>query len=283
MIDNTRLTGISDEGAPDIERQISLHQELGWGSLELRTVKGINACEMEDDEFDRVATAIEEAEFSTVAFGSSIANWSRSAQDPFERDMDDLLRAIPRMRRLKSRFIRIMSYISGGFEEEEWAGVVMERLGELTRVAAGEGVVLVLENCDGWASQSPENLSRLLNEIPDPALQVVFDPGNPLAHGLEPESVNRFFDAALERIVHFHIKDCFLNEKGEVIHCFPGEGQCENASLISRLESSGYSGMYSIEPHMTVQVHKSMEADSEAQSLNYSQYGQKAQALLASL
>ena len=38
MIDQKRLTGICDEGSPTIEGQISLHKEIGWNSLELRTV-----------------------------------------------------------------------------------------------------------------------------------------------------------------------------------------------------------------------------------------------------
>lgn len=279
-----RLTGIADEGAAAIEDQISLHRDFGWDSIELRTERGVNVCEMADDVFDRVATAIEEAEFSVPAFGSAIANWSRPVNGDFSRDLDDLHRAVPRMRRLGTEYLRIMSYTSGGLDEKEWGARAIERVAELTRVAAGEGIVLVHENCDGWASQTPENLARLLEEVSDPALQIVFDPGNPVAHGAPPESVLAFYHVARERIVHVHIKDCYHDpESEEVVHCYPGEGQCSVAEIAADLEKTGYRGLYSIEPHMSVQIHKTMDGDSDRMRSVYSEYARVATELLGGI
>ncbi len=282
MIDKKRLTGIADEGAASIEGQLELHKSLGWDSIELRFVDGVNVCEMDDAAFDKVASAIEEAEFRTVAFGSAIANWSRSAEDPFERDRDDLLRSVPRMHRLGCPYIRIMSYMPGSLQGEEWASAAINRVKELTRIASGEGVVLVLENCDGWAAKKPENFRRLFEEIPEKTLRVVFDPGNPLSHGDAPESVIDFFRAAMDRIVHFHIKDCYPDDEGKAVHCFPGEGRCCNASFIAILEKMGYKGMYSIEPHMTGPFHDTGTAE-EAKAAGYLEYGRRAEAMLKSL
>lgn len=275
-----RFSGIADEGAVSIQEQIRLHRELGWDSIELRTVQGKNVCEMSDDDFDEVAGAVEEAGFHTIAFGSAIANWSRPVTGDFQQDMDDLKRSVPRMRRLDCPFLRVMSYTSGDLSESEWAAESLNRLRELTRVASGEAITLVHENCDGWASREPKNLTRLLSEITDPALQIVFDPGNPLAHGHDPSVVLDFYRAAKDRIVHFHIKDCYRAESGEVIHCFPGKGQCEVASIVKDLEDSGYAGYYSIEPHMTVQIHKSMDADASTMAENYTGYAREAMSIL---
>jgi len=280
MVDASRITGIADEGSATIAGQIDLHRMFGWNTIELRTVEGTNVCEMDDDSFNTVAEAIEEAEFRTVAFGSAIANWSRSVTDEFERDVRDLKRAAPRMHRLGTRFLRIMSYTSGGLPEEEWSRIALLRVQELTRVASGEGIVLVHENCDGWASAVPGNLVRLLEEIPDPALQIVFDPGNPVAHGQDPKIVWDFFHAARERIIHFHIKDCYRNPDGKVVHCYPGEGQCEVLPLVQETERSGYQGFYSIEPHMTVQIHKAMDGNGEQMAHTYTEYARRTIALL---
>lgn len=280
----SRLTGIADEGAPEIQDQIALHREFDWDSIELRTVRGVNICEMADDDFARVAEAIESAGFSVPAFGSAIANWSRPVTGDFSRDREDLLRAAPRMHRLGTRYLRIMSYTSGDLPEEEWAARAIERVAELTAIAAGEGIVLVHENCDGWASQSPDRLSRLLEEIPDPALQIVFDPGNPVAHGDPPESVFAFYRVARERIVHVHIKDCYLDPVTQtVVHCYPGDGQCSVAEILRDLEQTGYNGLYSIEPHMTVQIHQTMEGDAEGMRTVYREYARRSKALLAGL
>ena len=282
MIESHRLTGIADEGAGTITEQIALHQSFGWKSIELRTVGGENVCEMDDTSFNALAAALEEADFTVVAFASGIANWSRSVLDDFERDLADLRRAAPRMHRLGAPFIRIMSYISGDADEAAWAKESLRRIRELVRIAAGEGVVLLLENCDGWASETPGNFARLLQEIPDSALCVVFDPGNPLAHGQEPEKVWQFYKAAKERIAHFHIKDCYRNSRGEIVHCFMGDGQCEVLPIIQDLEQSGYRGCYSIEPHITVQIHK---GDVEKEGFNgmaesYREYARRAMKLL---
>lgn len=275
-----RLSGIADEGAVTIEEQIALHKSFGWSSIELRTVQGVNICEMADDAFEQVATTIETAGFSVAAFGSAIANWSRPVNGDFSQDLDDLRRSIPRMRRLGTAYLRIMSYTSGDLPETDWGAQAIARVTELTRIAAGEGIVLVHENCDGWASQTPENLARLLAEIPDPALQIVFDPGNPVAHGDPPESVRAFYRAARERIVHVHIKDCYRDPRsGEIVHCYPGDGQCSVAEIVADLEATGYRGLYSIEPHMTVQIHKTMDGDAEGMRSVYSEYARRAEAL----
>ncbi len=276
-----RFSGIADEGSASISRQLEIHKQLGWSSIELRTVEGRNICEMDDRDFEQVAAAVIDTGFSVSAFGSAIANWSRPVTGDFSIDRHDLLRAVPRMKTLNTDYIRVMSYTSGGLPEREWAEEALKRLKELVRIAEGEGVVLVHENCDGWASQTPANLKRMLGEIDSKALQIVFDPGNPLNHGSEPEEVWDFYHAAKPRIVHFHIKDCYVNEEGKPEHCFPGQGQCEIRPIVEDLEASGYRGMYAIEPHMTVQIHKSMEGDAEAMEKNYIQYGTTAVKLLS--
>lgn len=280
-----RMTGISDEGDPSLAGQIALHRELGWQALEIRGIDGVNICEMDDESFRDAEELLQREEMSVVAFASAIANWSRPIAGDFSRDRDDLLRAAPRMRRLGTRYIRIMSYANpaeGGVDEAEWGREALKRVRELTRIAAGEGVVLVHENCDGWASRRPENLARMLDEIPDPALQIVFDPGNPVSHGLDPDSVWEFYRACGERLAHFHIKDCYRDAEGRIVHCYPGEGECALAELISDLDQRGYAGWFSIEPHMqAVPGHET--ADPEAARRIYREYMERAEQLVGEL
>lgn len=279
-----RMTGIADEGAPGLEEQLELHRRLGWSSVELRNVDGVNVCEMDDETFEILRRIIAESGMAVAGLGSAIANWARPITGPFERDLEDLRRAAPRARALGTRYIRIMSYPNDGLPEAEWAAEALRRLGELTRIAAGEGVVLVHENCDGWASSTPERLARLLDEIPDPALQIVFDTGNPVSHGGDADSVRRFFAAALPRIVHFHIKDCVpgSGDGHDAVHVMPGEGSCAVEEIVGKLLASGYGGLFSIEPHMAVQIHLgSSAAPGVDQRGIYMEYGRKATELVA--
>ncbi len=46
------LTGIADEASPDLARQLDAHEELGWKSIELRSVDGRNIGALDDRAFD---------------------------------------------------------------------------------------------------------------------------------------------------------------------------------------------------------------------------------------
>lgn len=275
-----RITGIADEGARTIEDQLSLHEQLGWNSIELRSVDGLNVCEMPEKEFELVAGAIEERQMSVISFGSSIANWARAVTGDFSLDTRDLRRSASRMHRLGVKYLRVMSYTRGDADEDEWKREALRRMKELTRMAHEEGIVLLLENCDGWASLTPDNLRIFLEEIDDPALQVVFDTGNPLAHGLPPQSVWDFYHHARSRIAHVHIKDCYRDGEEKTIHCYPSEGECEVLPIVRDLETTGYTGMYSIEPHMSVQIHTGSTGNEEAMHDTYLTYAHKTMELL---
>ena len=250
-----RLTGIGDEGGASISEQMSNHRELGWDTIELRNVDGKNICEMDNRDFDAVCAAMVEAGFHAAGFGSSIANWARPIGTPFARDLEDLRRAIPRMRVLGTSFIRIMSYPNDGRDESLWKVEVFRRMKELVAIAEGEGIVLLHENCDGWASKTPEQLSELLSHFDSKALRVVFDTGNPIGHGGTVEETWAFYRAALPYIAHFHIKDCRRLQNGGAEHVMPGDGDCDVVAIMQDLVGTGYTGMFSIEPHIAVQLH----------------------------
>jgi sugar phosphate isomerase/epimerase len=277
-----RMTGIADEGGEGIDRQIENHQALGWETIELRNVEKVNICEMDDHQFNKVRDAMEKAGMKAAGFGSAIANWARPITGEFSRDREDLIRAIPRMRQLNTQFIRIMSYPNDGLEEKTWKEETFSRITELTRIAEGEGIVLLLENCDGWASTSPDAFKEMLSRITSPALQVVFDTGNPVSHGGDSRSVWDFYHAALPRLVHFHIKDCRVQKNGEqTVHTYPGQGDCSVPEIIKDLIGRGYTGMFSIEPHILAQVHLNSDSPEETDPQKmYLEYGRQANRLL---
>ncbi len=280
------FTGISDEGAASLEEQIRLHKELGWQSLEIRGIDGVNISEMSDEAFEKVCTLLDNENMRVAGFASAIANWARPVTGDFEIDRRDLLCSAPRMHRLGTPFLRIMSYARGEADEKTWSVESVRRVAELSRMAEGEGIILIHENCDGWASAEPENLARLLDSVPSDALKIVFDMGNPRSHGHEIDKVWKFLKACEDRIAHIHIKDCYLDEKGEAVHCFPGEGECRVKETVEyMIREKGYKGLLSIEPHMVFQFHKGpAPADADQKKAeNYLEYGRRSMALLGTL
>lgn len=279
-----RLSGIGDEGGAGIAEQISNHRVLGWDTIELRSVDGKNICEMDDKAFAAVYAAMDEAGFRAAGFGSAIANWARPISSPFSRDVDDLKRSVPRMRQLGTSFIRIMSYPNDGRDEALWKAEVFRRIKELVAVAEGEGVVLLLENCDGWASKTPRQLAELLSYFDSASLRVVFDPGNPIRYGASVEETWAFYRAALPYIVHFHIKDCRRLQDGSVLHVMPGEGDCDLAGFMRDLIKTGYKGMFSIEPHLEIHASKDgLALGGQDAGAKYLEYGRRAERMWAEI
>jgi len=239
-------SGLADEAAPSIDRQIEAHQVLGWTHIELRLVRGINVVGLPDEAFEQIARKVEAAGLRVDCLSSEIANWARPISGDFSRDVADLKRAIPRMRRLGTRYIRIMSYPNDGWPESQWKREVIRRLRKLTQIAEDAGIVLLHENCAGWGGLRWQNTLELLEAMDSPAFRLLFDTGNPVAEGLDSWE---FYQAIREHIVHVHIKDA-RREDSKVQFTFPGEGEGRLRAILGDLRSRGYQGALSIEPHL---------------------------------
>src|SRR5437868_14120735 len=116
------LTGIGDEGSNTIDGQIQATLELGWKHLEPRGVEvpgfaKANFHDIPDPAFDLAVRKLETAGIGVYCFGSTIMNWSKKVADPFEITLAEIKRAIPRMQRLGTKYIRVMSFKPG---EEEY-------------------------------------------------------------------------------------------------------------------------------------------------------------------
>jgi len=277
------ITGIADEGSPELREQIRIHKTLGWNTLELRLIGKTNICAIGDKEFDEVYRALQEQAMSVVCFASSIANWARPISSDFQTDVDELRTAIPRMQRLGTRLIRVMSYPNDGWPEAKWRQETIRRMRELARIAADGDVMMVHENCSGWGGTNPENQKILLEEVHSPHLQIAFDTGNPVGEGHAPEETWDFYQSALPFIKHIHIKDCAKNRKGEIEYTYPGEGQSMVRKILESLLNLGYKGAFSIEPHISAQIHLGTSSGGNEAKEVYLEYGRRTNAMLAEL
>ena len=277
------ITGIADEGSPELKDQIRIHRELGWNTLELRLIGKTNVCAIDDSAFDRVYATLQEQQVGVICFASSIANWARPITSEFQADVEELSRAMPRMRRLGARFIRVMSYPNDGLSEADWRKETIRRMRELARIAADGDVIMVHENCSGWGGMSPENQKILLEEVHSPNLQIVFDTGNPVGEGHPPEETWDFYQTALPFIKHVHIKDCAKTDTGEIEYTYPGEGQSMVRRILGSLLDLGYDGAFSIEPHIAAQIHLGTSSSGKEAEEIYLEYGRRTNTMLAEL
>lgn len=266
------FSGIADEAGSSIDTQIKAHEELGWKHIELRNVDGVNVTDLCDETFQEVAEKVTEAGLGVSDFGSQLCNWSRPIINHPDIDRQELLRAIPRMQELGCRYIRTMSYPNAGWEEAEWRDEAIRRLSELAEIAEEADIVLVHENCDGWGGLGPNHTLELLEKVGSESLRLVWDTGNPVAHGQDPWE---YYRAVRDYIVYVHIKDGVM-EDDSMRYTYPGEGDGCVREVLQDLLERGYDGGISIEPHLQAVIHEGKEASEEdAAYSSYVEYGQR--------
>ncbi len=274
------FSGISDEASPHLAGQIAAHRDLGWRHIELRNIGGINLTDLPDDEFLTAADALDLAGLQVSCFASQIANWSRAIDGDFEKDLLELRRAIPRMHRLRTPLIRCMSWPNStdALPDTGWRQEVVRRMKILAQMAEGGSVMLVHENCSGWAGQGPRQTLELLSEVSSNALKLVFDTGNPFQYG---QDAWEYYREVREHVVYLHVKDYARGPDGSEKAVFPGEGSGHVRKIVSDILDRGHGCGFSIEPHITSVIHLGKEADDPDLSYRtYIEYGRRFEQLM---
>src|SRR4051812_46344082 len=106
--------GIGDEAGSQIDSQIDATRDLGWNHLEMRGVEvpgfpKANFHDLEDGAFDLAVRKLEQARLNVYCFGSTIMNWAKTIETPWDVTVAEVKRAVPRMQRLGTKYVRIMS------------------------------------------------------------------------------------------------------------------------------------------------------------------------------
>ena len=116
------LTGFADEAAADIDGQIKATRELGWKFIEARAIDSVNLTSVSEEKFSEVCDKLQAAGISINCFGSGVANWSQKITEPPDKSYAEMEHAIPRMKRLGTKTIRIMSFASWRTLRQEQTG-----------------------------------------------------------------------------------------------------------------------------------------------------------------
>ncbi|MCX8081809.1 MAG: sugar phosphate isomerase/epimerase [bacterium] len=272
-----KFSGISDEAGQAIEIQIKAHKELGWEYLELRNVNGEGIALMDDRKFDDAFEKVIASGLKVSCFASSIANWATEISGNFQKDIDELKRAIPRMHRFNTKYIRVMSWPNNKenpLSEEDWGKEAIRRMKELTKIAEDGKVILLHENCSGWGGLSIENMLKLHQEVNSPNFKILYDTGNVIHYnkGVDPWE---FYSKVKPYIGYVHIKDYKTLADGTEKATYPAEGEAKVKEILQDLKQSEYNGFISIEPHLASVVHEGKVGDPEVTYQTYITYGKK--------
>ena len=288
------FTGIGDEAGDLLDAQIAATKDLGWSHLEPRTVEipgfpKANFHDLPDPAFDLAFRQLQDAGIHAYCFGSTIMNWARRVGDPFETTLAEVKRAIPRMQRLGTRYIRIMSFKPDD-DEFRIPAQVFRRVKEVTDRFLDSGLQPVHENCMNYGGMSWQHALELLDKCP--GLKWVFDTANPLFNPdrSKPKPWPKqdpweFWEQIRDHVAHIHVKDAAWNSaKNQNDYVWPGEGQGRVADILRDALTRKYSGALSIEPHMVAVFHDPQAVtDQSARRRNYIDYGRCLQELVTDL
>jgi sugar phosphate isomerase/epimerase len=285
------LTGIGDEAGNTLDAQIRATRELGWKHLEMRGVEvpgfpKANFHEIPDKAFDLAVDKLKEAGLGVYCFGSTVMNWAKKVTDPFDVTLGEVRRCLPRMQRLGTRFVRIMSFKPGDADETT-PPAVFERVREVTKMFLDAGLTPVHENCMNYGGMSWRHALELLEKAP--GLKWVFDTANPVfnADRARPKPWPQqdpweFWTHVRDHVAHIHVKDATWNPaRKDADYNWPGEGQGRVRDILKDALTRGYDAGISIEPHMVVVFHDAhSQANDEAMRANYVEYGRRLEQMI---
>ena len=283
------LTGFTDEAAAGIDGQIRAVKELGWKYIESRNIDGVNIHDLSEQEFDIVYGKLQDADIRINCFGSAIGNWAKRIDEPFDSSLEEAQRAIPRMQRLGTKMIRIMSFavLPNREPEDQMEQERFKRVRELQKMFTDAGILVVHENCANYGGMGPLFTLRLLENVP--GLKLVFDTGNTVGKPdfgkpkpYTMQSSWEFYSLVKEHVAYVHIKDGYWDEEnGETVMTFPGEGNGDVRRIVKDLILNGYDGGFSIEPHIAVVAHDpSVQSEDDVRYATYVEYGRRMEQLI---
>ena len=288
------FSGIGDEAANRIDDQIRAIKTLGWKNLEARNVevpgfpKG-NIHDIPEPAFEILVEKVQSAGVHINCFGSAIGNWGKKIDQSGESSLAETRRAIPRMQRLGTKFVRIMSFAVRK-EEDQMAQERFRRLREITKMFLDAGIQPVHENCMNYGGMGWPFTLELLENVP--GLKLVFDTANPVFNEgrSKPKPWKKqdpweFYEHVKQHVVHVHVKDARWNDsKNDADYTMPGEGDGKVREILTDLIKSGYSGGISIEPHVAVVFHDAnVKASDEDMFNTFVEYGRRLMLLTDSI
>ncbi len=279
------LTGFADEAGAALQTQIRVSRALGWNTFEARKVQvnDLSADWIHDIPEPAFETLVEELAANNVrinCFGSAVGNWSKKIEQSFDVSLTELNRVIPRMQRLQTKLIRVMSFAVRE-SDDQMEAERFRRMREIQKMLADAGLTAVHENCMNYGGMGWPFTLRLVENVP--GLKLVFDTGNPVF--TDDRSRDRpypkqnsweFYKHVREHIAYIHIKDGYIDQTtGQAVYTYPGEGHAEIPRILEDLLRRGYDGGISIEPHMGTVFHDADAKHSTDAEKIYIEYGRR--------
>ncbi len=238
------MGAFADEAGESADEQVAALQAAGIKRIDLRTVESHNITQLPLDTAEAVAAKLEQAGITVAYFGSPIGKIDIA--DDFEIDMGKL----EHLGQLRPIFgcnhVRLFSYYNRqGASADQWREISLDRLGRLRDRAVELGLVLVHENERDIFGDRCSEVQVLAAELRDAvSFKLIFDFDNYHQSGDDVwdnwQKLQFVTDA-------FHLKDSDAEKR----HVPIGQGEGQVRRILEAALAQGWTGMLSLEPHLT--------------------------------
>jgi len=252
---------ITDEFCPELETAVQAMAEIGMTGAELRVVFGKNILDLTDEELEQATQIVTSRGLRVISLSSPLLKCLLPDAPPvdtrFQHDVfaskhtfEDQPRLAARAFQIAhmtgARVIRVFSYWRTQAPEECFDRIA-EALAAMAQKAAGEDLIIGLENEHACNISTGADAARVLAAVNHPNLKVVWDPANAYVAGEIPfpDGYRKLRPAD---VAHVHAKDCHL-EGPKPIWGPLGTRAMDWKGQIAALLEDGYRGYISLETH----------------------------------
>jgi sugar phosphate isomerase/epimerase len=269
---------ISDEISQDLELAAGMAQRFGLDELEIRTAWDVRIDNMSADELARVKEIAAKHGLGIVSLATPFLKCDLGNDAEYKEHLEILRRSIAAAHTLGARVIRTFTFWKKGDLASVFDQIVAAYQ-EPARVAAGEGVVLGVENEPACFVGTGHETADFLEAVGQPSVKAVWDPGN-AAWTKRERAVPDGYERIKPHIAHVHLKDVILEgPDGEAAATVLGKGNVGIEEQLALLQRDGYNGCASLETHYRVKAHLSEEAVNRPGGSAFSEGGEEASRL----
>lgn len=235
------LSAFTDEYSRDVDTQIRLCREQQILFMEPRFVGEKNIANLNVSEAKELKEKLGEIKVSSI--GSPLGKINLA--DDFGEHLEKAKRVFETANILETPNVRMFSfYLHKGKNRQECRGEVLDKLGEMIRLAKTFDVTLCHENEAEIYGETPDQCEDILDSFQGD-LKCVFDMGNFVLGEIDP--LKMAYPKLKKYIQYFHIKDALA--AGAVVPPGCGEGEIK-AILQQYMTEFNRDVMITLEPHL---------------------------------
>jgi L-ribulose-5-phosphate 3-epimerase len=242
------LSVITDEISTDLDRALTVCNELDVTAVELRVIGEKNIVSLDDDALRIVKQSLQQHGCSVTAIASPFLKTSYWGDDEIghQREMSVLRRSISIAHALEAPIVRAFSF----WRQPDPASLyqpALAALDEATAICRDSGVLLGFENEHACTAATGAESAWFLDRIADETFGMIWDPGNEAVVGSNPFPEG--YEHVRTRIHHVHLKDAkaIADDPAFVVM---GDGVIDYTGQFRALAHAGYKGALSLETHV---------------------------------